>query len=598
MPETAHIAVPIALDKEFDYSVPAGLKIKKGMRVLVDFNGRKRVGLVVDLSARSKFKNLKPVIEALDSEPSLSKEHMQFALSLSRMYPYPKAEFLFMMLPSYLRKAKKISLSQNLPQAGEKEKTAPQKNLFIKADSFLERYRLWKPVVEEKLKTGSALVCFPQLSYLEAARQVLEKDFASHLKVIHSQIKEKDFFNTWRQSRVNSLILGTRVSIFHYPYDLGLIVVEEENSPYYFQEEKPYHNLLDVAFLLARFKDSALILSSDFPSLSAYKLIRDKEMILRDNSSPGKNIKVIGASEYSKKKVVSPVLIELLRKNIQAKKSSVVLWNKKGFGRFIRCSACGHIFKCSHCSGFLRLSLKSSEGVCPYCQKKEALPKICPHCKKGYLKNSGWGIERIEGILRKEFPEAKINTWESRGPESKIILSTSKILSFLYGKETFDSGYVLDTDHFLARADYEAAFDTFLYLKKLCFFFKEELCVFTGNGQYYLFKYLNKDWKEFYEAEMGFREKLNLPPFGIIVKITLRAKDKNNLLKQAQYLYNKLEEKKYQVYGPLEEEPFKLRDKFRYSLVIKAPRSFALRKAIKEDLKKLRVSAQMAVSLK
>jgi len=489
-------------------------------------------------------------------------------------------------------------LQQGDSGACPEQEAGPQENLFIKAGSCLERYRLWKPLVEEKLKTGSVLICFPQLSYLEAARQILEKDFSSRLKVMHSQIKEKDFFETWSSTRANALILGTRVSIFHYPYDLKLIVVEEQNSPYYFQEEKPYHNLLDVALLLAQFEKCRLVLSSGFPSLLAYKLIKDKKMTLLESSGQAARIKVIGASEYSKRKVVNPVMVELLRKNIQAGKKSVVLWNRKGFGRVVKCSVCSHVFKCSHCSGFLRLSLKSNEGVCPYCHKKELLPKICPHCQKGYLKNSGWGIERIENMLKKDFPEAKINAWDERSPESNIILSTSKILSSLYGGEVFDCGYVLDADYSLARADYEAAFETFLYLKKLSLFFKEELHVFTGNSDYYLFKYLNGDWKDFYEAESGFREKLNLPPFGLIVKITLRSKNKNNLLKQAQNLYNKLEEKKYQVYGPLEEEPFKLRDKFRYYLVVKAQRSFALRKAIKEDLKKFRSSAQMAVSLK
>ncbi|MFH1505032.1 MAG: hypothetical protein ABIH08_06585 [Candidatus Omnitrophota bacterium] len=616
MPKAAQIVMPISLNREFDYSIPAGIKIQEGLRVFVDFNGKKRVGLVAGLSRESKIKNLKPIIKVLDRTPSLSKDHIQFAGRLSKMYPYPPAEFLFMMLPSYLKKPNSYikmcrggaclcplaCARRGMPEGvlqNIKEESISSEPEFIRADNFAQRYKLWKPVVEEKLKQGSVLVCFPQLSYLMAAKQLLEKDFGSQLQVIHSQIKEKNLFDAWCKSRANTLILGTRVAIFYYPDDLKLIVMEEENSPYYFQEEKPYHNLLDVALTLSQFKKTDLILSSDFPSLAAYKLIKDKKMSLRNYSGPEKKIRIISIPEFNKKKIISPVLVELLRKNIQAGASSVVLWNRKGYGRVVLCSACGHIFKCERCSGFLRLSLKETEGICPYCQGKTILPKICNHCNSGYVKSGGYGIEKIESFLKRSFPEAKVDSWDTRQPDSKIILSTSKIISFLYEGQTFDSGFVLDTDSFLARPEYEAVFSTFLYLKKLCFFFKDTLHIFTGNKDYYLFQYLSRPWQDFYEYELSLRKKLNLPPFGLIIKIILRSKNKNKLLKQAQDLYNKLGKKFQEIYGPAEEEPFKLRDKFRYFIIVKAQQSIASKKMIKEELKGFRSSSvQLAVSLK
>jgi len=599
MLKIAKVVVPIALNKEFDYSIPAKFRVKKGMRILVDFNGKKRLGIINNLAAVSQFKKIKPVIDILEDSPVLSKEHLNFAKSLSGIYPYPCVEFLFMMLPPYLRKPRKFNFEGKV-QAGRSKSEVKARMRFIKADVFSQRYQLWKDIVKEKLKEGSVLICFPQLSYLLAAKELLEKDFPSRLQVIHSQKGEKSLFSTWKETRTNVLILGTRVSVFYYPRDLRLIVVEEENSPYYFQEEKPCYNLMDVVLALSQMKGADLILSADFPSLAAYKLIKDKKLVLEDKENSKPEIKVIGKPEFGKKRAVSPILIELLEKSVRDGKKGVVLWNKKGFARFISCASCGHTFKCAHCSGFLQMSLKSDEGICPYCQRKTSLPKICDQCNEGYLKNSGYGIERIESILKKNFPEVKIDSWQNQRQESQIILSTSKILSYLYDARTnFDNGFVLDIDSFLARSDYESTFAAFLYLKKLSFFFTGALYVFTNNKDYYLFAHLNKEWRGFYEAELNFRQELNLPPFGLITKITLRAKNKNSLLKRSQDLYNKLEKSGLEVYGPLEEIPFKLRDKFRYSLIVKTKRNLACRKTVKEEIKDFRVSGgQIAISLR
>jgi len=596
----AKVVVSISLDKEFDYSCPPGLEVRRGMRVLVDFNHKKRIGIVIAVASKTNISKLKPIIDALDSEALLDAERLNFAKQLSGFYPYSQGEFLFMMIPPYLKKPKKFRKG-NSKEGGNPRffKEKGDSSRFFKADSFQERYKLWRNIVREKLKEGSVLICFPQLTYLEPARDIISEDFPGQVKVIHSQEKEKELFSNWQASRENSLILGTRVAIFYYPSDLELIIVEEENSPYYSQEEKPYHNLLDVAHSLSVLKGVELILSSDFPSLATYKRIKDGKIKLIDRGGPGRNIKVVNLSEFSRNKVVGPVLTELLRKAIQDNKRSVILWNRKGFARVISCSNCGHIFKCEHCSSFLQSSLKGEEGVCPYCQKSYSLPKTCNRCNNGYLKSKGYGIQRIESTLKRVFPEARIDNFSDACSSTQIALSTSKILSHLYEPAKFDRGFVLDADLFLNHIDYDTTFNAFLYLKKLLLLFRGSLYVFTRHKDYYLFKHLNESWRDFYESELQFRRKSQLPPFGLIAKVTLRAKNKKVLLKRIKDLYNRFEKRHEEVYGPFEEKPFKLRDKFRYSITVKAEQTPQSRGMIKEEIKGFRTSSiQMAVSLR
>ncbi|MFH1901666.1 MAG: hypothetical protein ABIK26_05390 [Candidatus Omnitrophota bacterium] len=598
MNKIAQVILPIAVNKEFDYFIPARLNIKEGVRVLVDFHGKKRMGIVAGLKRESAIKNVKPIIDVLDKHIILNKESISLARRLTKIYPYTIGDFLFMMLPAYLKKIAKSDLPRNANIYSKKNKKPAR--VFIKGNIFQRRYQEWKKIAAHKLQEGSVLVCFPQVSYLKEARKVIEKDFPGKIREIYSQQKPKELSANWKETRSNAFILGTRVSIFYYPLDLSLIVVEEENSPYYFQEKKPYHHLLDVALILSKIKAIDLILSGDYPTLSTYQSIKEDKICLTDTSVEEGKIKIIDIPEFRKKRrVISPLLEELLRRNIEGNKRAVILWNRLGFGRIATCLSCGYIFKCEHCSGLLNLSLKENKGICPYCYRKFDLPGMCPKCNEGYIKPVGCGIERVGVILKRIFPDCSIDKWEEHKANSQIILSTSKILSFLYSQETFDSGYVLDIDSFLSRLDYAATFDSFLYLKKLSLFFKEALYVFTRNRTHYLFTNLDKNWRDFYDQELSLRKELGLPPFGLIAKITLRAEKEDVLKSAAENLYNRLKKRKLEAYEPFCEHPFKLRDKFRYSVIIKAKKSRFLHEVIKEEVRNLRSShIKLAVIIK
>lgn len=591
----AGVILPIALDREFDYLISPHTAVKRGMRVLVDLRGRKIPGIIVSLKAESNIKNLKPILDVLDTSPALSAGHIRFAQALSEFYPYNTGEFLFMMLPLYLKKAHKLNL---LPSVEEPRIKEPCQKIFVRADTFNQRYGLWREQVRKKLETGSVFICFPQVSYLLEAKKIIENDFGQKIKVIHSYESEKELFKNWQESRAKTLILGTRLAIFYYPQDLNLIIVEEENSPFYFQEEKPFYHLLQAAFLLSRIKNADLTLSADYPSLYTYKLIKEGKIRLEEAYESKKEIKIIGSERHAKSNIASPVLAELLRKSIAQNQRAVVFLNRKGSGSVLSCSSCGHVFMCERCSVSLRLTAERNIGICPYCAKKQELPKMCNRCNTGYIKVSGLGIERLEAGLKNIFPAANISQWQGRESQAQIILATSKILSSLYFGLAFDNGFVLDIDQQMSRSDYEAVFEAFIYLKKLSLFFKN-IFVFTYNRKHYLFDSLAKDWKSFYDTELAQRKTLGLPPFATIVKATLRAKDENKLRGSAENLYNTLKPKVTEVYGPIKEYPFKLRGKFRYTVIAKSRNGHLLRNIVKEQMHNLRSShAQAAVVMK
>ena len=118
--------------------------------------------------------------------------------------------------------------------------------------------------------------------------------------------------------------------------------------------------------------------------------------------------------------------------------------------------------------------------------------------------------------------------------------------------------------------------------------FRDRFYVFTRNPDYYLFKYLDKNWRDFYQIELSSRKRLDLPPYRYLAKITCRQKNENNLFLKVTRLYNSLKEKGLDVYGPLKEMPFKLRGNFRYYVIIKAKTRAPLLKIIKQEMKNLK----------
>src|SRR5438128_1490908 len=93
----AHVVFDLPLEGHFDYLIPSQLQadIVKGTRVRVSFGAKKQIGLVVEVSEKSAFKNLKPIKAVVDEKPLLDQAQMELALDLSRYYGCSLGEALF-----------------------------------------------------------------------------------------------------------------------------------------------------------------------------------------------------------------------------------------------------------------------------------------------------------------------------------------------------------------------------------------------------------------------------------------------------------------------------------------------------------------------
>ena len=89
MNEFAKIVIPgIALDREFDYSVPAELraKIVVGLLVLVNFGHDDTQGVVTSLSARTNIPKTKNIISLVLPDPVMNEVMLKFTRWIADNY--------------------------------------------------------------------------------------------------------------------------------------------------------------------------------------------------------------------------------------------------------------------------------------------------------------------------------------------------------------------------------------------------------------------------------------------------------------------------------------------------------------------------------
>lgn len=78
--------------------------------------------------------------------------------------------------------------------------------------------------------------------------------------------------------------------------------------------------------------------------------------------------------------VISRRLLELLEKNLQNNKQSILLLNRRGYNTYISCKSCGKVLTCDNCSISMSYHRANGRLVCHYCGASKPLPERCPEC--------------------------------------------------------------------------------------------------------------------------------------------------------------------------------------------------------------------------
>ena len=162
------------------------------------------------------------------------------------------------------------------------------------------RYESYRNLAAETLSAGrGVLFLVPEIGLAKSLQTSLEEDFGAALMVHHSEetpVQRRRISDAVR-SGGQYLLLGTRSSLFLPFSDLGLIIVDGEQSPFYKSDTAPRLNARDAAVVLAGIHRCRVLLGASSPSLESLLNARNGRYSFVDGSADGLRLHPFG--EYA-----------------------------------------------------------------------------------------------------------------------------------------------------------------------------------------------------------------------------------------------------------------------------------------------------------
>lgn len=460
---------------------------------------------------------------------------------------------------------------------------------------------VYMTLIEEGIKRGKqSIVLVPEISLTPQTLARFEKRFGKRVAVFHSALSEGEKYDEYRRvarGEVN-VIVGTRSAIFAPLKNISYIIMDEEHSDSYKQENSPRYDTKMVALERCKYHKAKLILGSATPTLESYAralkgvyhLVNLKKRV-GGRSLPKVEFVDMNKALATAKGHFSLELIKRIEETLRRGEQVILLLNRRGYSSVLSCKNCGYVMKCPNCDISLTYHKTNNMLRCHYCGYATNYPKVCPECKEEALRDLGVGTEKIEEEVKSLFGNSKVlrmdvDTTSKKNAYQKIIESFGKgEANILIGTQMVAKGLdfpnvtlvgVLNTDTSLMIPDFrssEATFDLLSQVAGRSGRAKEGLVVFqTYNKDHYAISCAsNHDYLTFYKEEMAIRKMMKYPPYYYLVLVKISGKDENSCLKEAVRCEKVL--KKYLdktiLLGPTKAMIFKKMNIYTYQIILK-----------------------------
>jgi primosomal protein N' (replication factor Y) len=240
--------------------------------------------------------------------------------------------------------------------------------------------------------------------------------------------------------------------------------------------------------------------------------------------------------------------------------------NRRGYSSSLVCEKCGHVCGCPNCS--LALTYHRPEQVlrCHVCGYSEAVPSVCPNesCHNPGIRYSGLGTQKVEDILGKLFPQARVRRMDAdvmkrkedyrrvlgefRRGEIDILVGTQMIAKGLHFPNVTLVG-IIYADMALHQPDFRAGERTFQLLTQVAGRagrgdIEGEVFVQAFTPFHPAIQFARRhDFVGFYEQELEFREQLKYPPVGRVALLTLKGRNEEKVKFSAEHVKREVEAK-------------------------------------------------------
>ncbi len=474
---------------------------------------------------------------------------------------------------------------------------------------------IYMQVIDEVIrKKQTAIVLVPEISLTPQFVHNFKSRFGRAVAVLHSGLSDGERYDEWRKIVRDevSIVIGARSAVFAPLKNLGIIIIDEEHSESYKQENNPRYHAIDIAEFRAEYHQIPIVLGSATPTLERmaragkklYELLTLKNRV---NASPLPTCTIVDmASEIKKGNFI---LSERLKVEIESAVSRgeqiILLLNRRGFSTTITCGACGFTYKCPNCDITLTYHKTKNNLRCHYCGYTIFKTDACPECKSD-LNYFGLGTEKLETILKEEFKDLRIlrmdtdttrkkNSYEKmveqfKNHEYDILVGTQMISKGLDFPKVSVVG-IINADTTLNIPDFRSGERTFdlLYQAAGRAGRKDTLgnvVIQTYNKDNFILKCVSEqNYAMFYNYEMNIRKKLKYPPYYYLVSLKVTSRDYELAMKEAKKVANFLKKNISEtsiILGPTTSNIFKMNNIYRFQIIIKYRFDNQLTETLKE----------------
>jgi primosomal protein N' (replication factor Y) len=676
------IVVQVVIDKPlaqgFDYLWDAeklGKLPEVGIVVEVSFARSKTIGLVIKVSDHSEydFSKLKSV-NRLAPLPPLDPALLRLMNFASQYYVHGFGETILPSIPKAWKKSddwekmpKKIELAEKKKRkekgstsegliteeqlnAGQKkalqelvangQKKSHFRAILLQGQTGSGKTAVFLNWLNSVLKEEAAqvLLLVPEINLTPQLERRVNAYFPDKkMALLHSGISENKRGFAWYEAMTGKaqIILGTRLAALTPIPNLRAIVIDEEHDPSYKQQEGTRYSARDLAIWRAHDLKIPILLSSATPSIETWLAAQSGryEYIRLDQRAQGASLPSVhlvntrdtqnqfspgdlDAPKY--KSLISKTLAHAITKNLEAKKQTLILINRRGYSPVLSCSACSWLSKCRQCSACTVMHKAGALGKrsvlsCHHCGLVTPIPSFCPECGNADLRSLGHGSQKLEDAVEEMWPQARVlrvdtdSSRKSKGAEALFQEIHDGNVDIVVGTQMIAKGHdyrniglvaVLDADSRLYSADFRAAERLFAQLVQVAGRAGRAGTNGEKSGDIYIetqypdspvFQYLLRhDVDGFMSFTASEREEARLPPYSYQALIHAEGKSIEKAIQFLSELKGRLKSmgmipKELKVYDPVPKPVMRVAGAERAQLLIESIN----RKTLQETLEKL-----------
>jgi primosomal protein N' (replication factor Y) len=493
----------------------------------------------------------------------------------------------------------------------------------------------------EALGDKEAVVLVPEIALTTQIIDRFRSRFQEKVAFFHSGLSPGERITQWLKIRNGDVkvAIGVRSAVFAPFKNLGLIIIDEEHEASYKQFEGLKYSARDVALARAKIERIKIILGSATPSLeSFYHAKKGKlaylELTHRIERKPMPSIEIIDMAKEDKVSLsYSKKLLEVLKNNLSEGHQSLIMLNRRGYSPFLMCMDCGYTYKCPACSITLTYHKDTKTLNCHYCNSFLTPQDVCPQCKGIKTKYIGLGTQRVEEELNALIPGLSLKRMDKDTTRRKLshyrIVKDmeGKKIDVLLGTQMIAKGHdfpdvtvaaVVFADVALNLPDFRSSERTFQLFTQLAGRagrgdMSGTVYIQTYEPEHYVFDYVrNHDYAGFYQKEIELRKELSYPPFSKLIRIVFNFRNKEQAAKIMKDISGRIRkitpsqrplpkggEGHVEILGPSPAPVEKIRNYWRWHLVLKGHNSKALRRKAEEimntlkDIKDIRIDVDV-----